>query len=107
MSGVATEPLFEWGQRTCLDFDGATFEPALDAIRLNAQLNRVYGVMRDGQWHTLGAVCDTTGDPQQSVSARLRDLRKTKFGGFVVERQRINGGLFQYRLLRPITQPSI
>jgi hypothetical protein len=39
--------------------------------------------------------------PEGSVSARLRDLRKDKFGGFEVERKRdsIEKGLFLYRLV--------
>jgi len=38
--------------------------------------------------------------PEASVSARLRDLRKAKFGGYRVERQRVREGrgLYHYRL---------
>ncbi len=34
-------------------FDGATFDPDLDAERLGTQLVRVRAVMADGNWHTL------------------------------------------------------
>ena len=84
------------------DHDGETYERALDKVRLNAQTRRVFDVMRDGQWHTLRGVALATGDPEASVSARLRDLRKPKFGGFTVERRRhATSGTFQYRLLPP------
>jgi hypothetical protein len=37
--------------------------------------------------------------PMQSISARLRDMRKTRFGGHIVERDYIEKGLFQYQLV--------
>ena len=60
----------------------------------------VFDAMRDGQWRTLEAISMSTGAPQASVSARLRDFRKEKFGGHHVERRRMKelGGLFEYRL---------
>ena len=79
--------------------DGDTYEPARDKLRLNAQQRRVYEAMRDGRWRSLADVSEDTGDPEASVSARLRDLRKPKFGGFTVERRHVGGGLHQYRLL--------
>lgn len=80
-------------------FDGATFEKPRDGKRLNAQLNSVYWVMRDGQWRTLHQLSELTNAPMQSCSARLRDLRKTKFLGGIVERRFISKGLFEYRLI--------
>ncbi len=80
-------------------FDGATIEPQRDNLRLNKQLQRVYDCMKDGQWRSLESISDLTGDPCPSISSRLRDLRKRKFGGFKVERQYITHGLFYYRLV--------
>lgn len=74
--------------------DGVTYEPELDKVRLNAQMLRTYEALRDGMWFTLRRL----SDPEASVSARLRDLRKVKFGGHEVERRRVDGGLFEYRL---------
>lgn len=51
------------------------------------QLNRVAQVMADGEWRDLHQIAYLTGDPPASVSARLRDLRKERFGGHLVERQ--------------------
>jgi hypothetical protein len=79
------------------DFDGETYVRERDHDRLNAQLARVLAVMRDHQWHTLDGVATITGDPPASVSARLRDLRKDKFGGLAIERRYVAAGLWEYR----------
>ena len=78
--------------------DGATFDYARDARRLAGQHARVLAFLRDSQWHTLSQIAEATGDPEASVSARLRDLRKPRFGSYVVERQYVERGLFRYRL---------
>ena len=78
--------------------DGITYDDNLDRDRLNVQQLRVYNVMVDGGWHSLYQISEITSDPVQSVSARLRDLRKPRFGGHIVERRRNDGGLFEYRL---------
>ena len=82
-------------------FDGATFDLPSDGARLKSQLVAVYRLMFDGQWRTLREIADALGgQPEASVSARLRDLRKDRFGGFSVERRRRGEGrgLFEYRL---------
>lgn len=78
--------------------DGETFE-AIDYARLNAQARRVYDVMVDGVWRTLAEISERTGDPEASVSARLRDFRKAKFGTATVDRRRRgqDAGLWEYR----------
>jgi hypothetical protein len=80
-------------------FGGATYDPARDEDRLRAQLYRVFTVMRTGHWLTLNAIAALTDDPPASVSARLRDFRKEKFGGHTVERRYLQRGLFEYRLV--------
>ena len=84
-------------------FDGETYEPAKDHVRLGGQLLRVWDVVCDEEWRTLGEIREATGDPEASVSARLRDLRKPKFGGHVLERRRRGDdedtGLYEYRIL--------
>lgn len=79
--------------------DGATYDHARDGRRLTCQHNRVLCFMRDGQWHTLDAIAGATGDPPASVSARIRDLRKERFGAYLVERRYIARGLWEYRLV--------
>ena len=84
--------------RKRLYFDGATFSAALDSDRLTSQLAKVYGLMRDGRWRTLGDIRGIVGGSEAGVSARLRDLRKKRFGGFTVERQRCPDSLWEYRM---------
>lgn len=78
---------------------GSTFDPDRDEDRLNRQARAVWSFMRDGKWHTLDQIEEATGYPQASVSARLRDFRKPKFGGHTVERDYCGDGLWAYRLL--------
>lgn len=81
------------------DRDGATYDHDFDFERLNKQMKKVYLVMKDGEWRTLSELSAETGSPEASVSARLRDLRKVKFGAFTVERRRItDSGLYEYRV---------
>lgn len=80
------------------EFGGATFSPVRDGDRLRAQLARVRRVMADGEWRTLAVIAEETGDPEASVSARLRDLRKAKFGGHTVERDYVRKGQWRYRV---------
>ena len=78
-------------------FDGKTYEPS-DGPRLGVQLAQVASLMRDSQRRTLYEIAHATGCPTQSVSARLRDLRKPRYGGYTVERHRCQVGVFVYRV---------
>ncbi len=79
-------------------FGGKTIEP-VDIPRLHKQLEAVYDIMRLGNWITLPELQEQIPEATtQSLSARIRDFRKAKFGGYLVERRRITGGLFAYRL---------
>ena len=82
-----------------LHFDGATFSYERDSSRLGDQMCAVLTLMADGQWRTLAGIASETGAPESSVSARLRDLRKPKFGGHTVNRQYIRRGLHGYQLV--------
>lgn len=60
------------------------------------------------RWFTLSRISGQTGDPEASVSARLRDHRKPKFGGmdwnliewggWIMESKYVDKGLWKYRL---------
>lgn len=86
---------------TGADFNGSDYQAEFDFARLTGQIRRVYQVMKRGQWLTLQEIASVTGDPQASVSAQLRHLRKARFGGHKVEK-RARGdrrcGLFEYRM---------
>lgn len=94
MSDLATIP----------ERDGQTYDHARDGARLAGQHARVLAFMRDERWHTLAEIALHTRDPESSVSARLRDLRKPKFGGHTVEREFVKDGLHRYRL---VTRPEL
>lgn len=83
-----------------IDFwaDGETYEHARDSSRLGDQMKAVLELMKDGKERTLKEIADGTGSPESSVSARLRDLRKERFGGHMVHRHYIARGLFSYQL---------
>ena len=72
-----------------------------DRERLATQLERVRNLMLDGRWRTLEAIRQAVGGSEAGVSARLRDLRKDRFGGYTVNRRRVaDGGLHEYQVLR-------
>lgn len=79
-------------------FNGADYNRRRDNKRLLSQLDRVKMVMADGKWHTLKGISDTTGDPAPSVSAQLRHLRKPKFGGYTINKQHLQSGLYIYQM---------
>ncbi len=91
-------------QPASASFDGATYDARLDQARLASQLGRVYRVMADGQWRSLtqlkADIRDTydVDDSEAAVSARLRDLRKSRFGSYVVNRRRVAGGYYEYQV---------
>jgi len=85
--------------QTPLRFDGPEYSPARDQVRLSGQIERVFNLMRDGKWRSLPDIAQRTGDPEASISAQLRHLRKARFGGHTVNRRHVANGLFQYQLI--------
>lgn len=83
-------------------FDGATYEPKLDLDRLSSQLLKVEALMLDGKWRTLTHISIAVKAPESSVSARLRDLRKPRFGSHLIDRRRVTRGLFEYRMVNEL-----
>lgn len=83
-----------------VSFDGATVL-GIDTPRLAGQLAKVYTLMSDGRFRTLAQIAVVAGCLETSASARLRDLRKTKFGGHqVISRQLANSpGTHEYKLI--------
>lgn len=87
-------------------FDGGTYDALRDGDRLSRQYDVVYDLMRDGRPRTLAEIAALTGCPEASVSARLRDMRKPRFGGHDVVRAYKLDGVWSYRvvLAEPGTQ---
>lgn len=61
-------------------------------------IDRVFHLMCDSKWHTLNDISKTLQLQPTGVSARLRDLRKPQFGGFVVLRKYTGNHVYKYRL---------
>ena len=83
-------------------FDGPDYSPRHDQKRLAGQMRRIFDIMKDGEWLTLAEIAYIASDPEASVSAQLRHLRKERFGGNTVEKRRRgdhSAGLFEYRLI--------
>lgn len=91
-------------------FSGKTYDPALDAERLTKQQGRVYAAFSEhgiwSGWFTLAHLQEailrmtngTHRDPEASISRRFRNLRDAQFGGYRMERKRLSGGLWVYRM---------
>jgi transcriptional antiterminator len=79
-------------------FNGPDYVPERDDERLTSQLLRVKNAMLSGDWKSLRQLESETGDPQSSISAQLRHLRKERFGSYIVEKRYAGNGLFEYRI---------
>jgi hypothetical protein len=80
-------------------FDGATLQ-AEDEPRLSGQRDRVYRALFDGRWHTLSEIHAAAGGKETAVSARIRDLRKKRYGQHTIDIRCLGGGLWEYRLTK-------
>jgi len=77
-------------------FNGEDYDPLRDNSRLSAQLNRIKNLMLDGKSRTLREIAEITGDPEASISAQLRHLRKERFGSHTVDKKYLGSGLYNY-----------
>lgn len=85
-------------------FDGDDYIPPRDDPRLRAQVFRIFVAMISGDWRTLREIAQITGDPEASISAQLRHLRKPRFGSYLLEKRHRGdpaGGLYEYQLKAP------
>jgi hypothetical protein len=80
-------------------FNGADYQPERDDVRLSGQIARIWNCMCDSRWRTLKDISNLTGDPEASISAQLRHLRKRRFGRHTIEREYIINGVYRYRLI--------
>ena len=84
--------------RTHIFFDGQTYDTKQDKRRLENQLFRVYFLMKSGKWWTLSGLQRFVGGSEAGISARIRVLRKKRFGAFTIDRRRKTAGVWEYRL---------
>lgn len=93
-----------------ISFDGPDLL-ALDVPRLAGQTAKVFELMRDGEFRTLTQIARACGCLETSAGARLRDLRKERFGGHRVVSRQVSGTslLYEYQLILnngPATQTT-
>ena len=88
-------------------FGGETFDQDRDGPRLNRQCQTVFDLMQDRKWRTLREISRSCNEPEASVSARLRDLRKPRFGSYNVERRHVAAGIWEYRVLPPVPSDQL
>ena len=92
-----------WAPERLHSFDGPAYDRELDQVRLNKQIRRVYDALFNCGWMTLSELEAVTHDPQPSISAQIRHLRKARFGAFIIEKRRRDqptSGLWEYRLMK-------
>jgi hypothetical protein len=106
MSNAETGPFkqFTFGDYLARARYEGPVDPRIDFDRLQGQTRKIYNLMSDGVYRTLAEIEAITGYPETSISAQLRHLRKLRFGGNTVNKQRRgNGGTWEYQLVPRIT----
>jgi hypothetical protein len=84
------------------EYEGEVFDHTLPHARdLDNGLlqSRVFDYMSSGEWHTLADISFACAGSEASVSARLRDFRKEKYGAHRVDRKHVGNRVYKYRLL--------
>jgi len=80
-------------------FGGETYDPERDRKRLTGSLLKIRVAMAPGGWWTLARLADIGECSPAAASARVRDLRKSKFGGHTIDREYVADGIWRYRML--------
>ena len=80
-------------------YNGPEYVPERDNDRLRTQTDRIFHLMQDGRWRTVTEIALITNDPEPSISAQLRHLRKPKHGSHTVNRRCRKGHLFEYQVI--------
>lgn len=88
----------ESGEQLLFRFSGETYDKGRDQLRLSRALDIVRSVMSDGGWHYIAELSVKAGCSEAAASARIRDLRKDRFGGYTVTRENVSKGLWRYRI---------
>ena len=85
-------------------FDGDTYDEQRDGTPLASQLDAVRDAMLNGQWWSYKQLREHLQRHHQikatdtSLSARIRDLRKIRFGGYSVQSRRKTHREWEYRI---------
>ena len=92
-----------------MNLDGETYNEELDGERMTTQLELVREIMSDQGWHRNIEVANRVDCSESGAAARIRDLRKEKFGSWEIVRRRVahGNGLHEYRWTGEITEPDV
>jgi hypothetical protein len=92
-----------------MNFDGETYDEELDGERMTTQLELVREIMSDQGWHRIIEVANRVDCTESGAAARIRDLRKEKFGSWEIMRRRVahGNGLHEYRWTGEIVEPAV
>ena len=90
-------------------FQGSDYDEALDGPRLTGQILRIREAIEGAGYLTLEEIQQRTRDPQASISAQLRNLRKDSNGGHTVDKRRRGkpgAGCWEYRFTASPKEPE-
>jgi hypothetical protein len=69
-------------------FDADCFGYTVDYRELKGQIKAVFDLMKDGEYRTLELIGEEIGKTAlRSIGASLRNLRRPRYGGYIVERR--------------------
>jgi hypothetical protein len=67
----------------------------------------LHAIQADREWRTLEQLALVTGITAYSIGSQLRNLRKPRYGGHVIEKRRLNDGNYEYRLAQGVPAGEI
>lgn len=79
-------------------FDGETYDESKDFRRLNSQFEKVKAIMSDGKWWSPYELKALIGGSESGITARIRDLKKERFGAYKIDKRRRTTGTWEYRI---------
>jgi len=91
-------------------FNGSDYKPELDEKRLTTQIQKIFNIMKDGEYRGLTAIKEllNTNAGEASVSAQLRNLRKTSGGSHELLKKRTGepkNGYWIYKIIENKKEP--
>ena len=80
------------------DFDGDDYVADRDNARLINQIDKVRMYMENAGYLTVKQIAADLKQPEPSVSAQIRNLRKDRFGARTVNREYRGNGCYAFKL---------
>ena len=80
------------------DFDGDDYVADRDNARLTNQIDKVRMYMENAGYLTVKQIAADLKQPEPSVSAQIRNLRKDRFGARTVNREYRGNGCYAFKL---------